>query len=402
MRERKVDAVLTLQDIANSVGGELVGRGDVLIRALCPLDEPRRDALSFCKSSKSSKLLESISNSECAAFLVSKNISDLSLFKGINLVLVDNPFESLLELVPVFFPKKIQSPTVSPFADVHPTARLGQGVAIGAFCSIGPNVVIGDGVVIHPQTTVYEGALIGARSIIHSGAVIRESCELGEDCVVQNGAIIGADGFSYLPDPVCGLRAVPQMGIAKISDGVDVGANTCIDRATLGTTVVGRGSKLDNLVQIGHNTKIGSFSVFCGQSGVAGSCAIGNKVSVGGATAISDHVRIVDGCRIGGKSGIMGNLDEPGEYVGFPHSAGKDWKRQQAAIRQLPRLRKELNTLKAELRVLKSGSDSSQGIDSCTAQINGYSAANGHSTPSDSASSQECGLMAEQEPRNGK
>ena len=174
--------------------------------------------------------------------------------------------------------------------------------------------------------------------------MIREDCIVGSDTVIQNGAVIGADGFGYVPDKELGLAPVPQVGVVVLSDRVDVGANACIDRATLGTTLVGLGTKIDNLVQVGHNTKIGKFAILCGQTGVAGSCDIGNQVVLGGAVGVADHIQIVDGCRIAGKSVVFGNLTEKNDYAGYPARPAGEWRRSMAIVSKLGRDSRKVNS----------------------------------------------------------
>jgi UDP-3-O-[3-hydroxymyristoyl] glucosamine N-acyltransferase len=225
---------------------------------------------------------------------------------------------------------------------VHPSAKIGSGVSIGEFAVVGPLTEIGDNVVIHPHVVLYPGVKIGPRSIIHSHAAIREDSVLGAETVIQNGAVIGADGFGYVPDAKLGLVGVPQLGTVNLGDRVEVGANSAIDRATLGTTTIGLGTKIDNLVQIGHNTRIGRFSILCGQVGIAGSCEIGNQVVIGGQAGVGDHLKIADGIRVGAKSGVVSDLTEKGDYLGFPPLPAQVARRVFAILPQLPDLFRKL------------------------------------------------------------
>jgi len=204
-------------------------------------------------------------------------------------------------------------------------------------------------VVIHPHVTVYPGVRVGARSVLHAGVVIREDCIIGEDNVLQPGAVIGADGFGYIPDPTFGLRPVPQVGHVVLAERVEVGANSCIDRATLGVTAVDTGTKIDNHVQVGHNTKIGKNSILCGMVGIAGSAHIGSNVTLAGYVGVGDHVSIVDNVRVGAKGGVSSDIREPGDWCGYPVVKGHRWRMQCAALEQLPELMRDFKKLRKDL-----------------------------------------------------
>ena len=178
--------------------------------------------------------------------------------------------------------------------------------------------------------------------MVHSGACIREGCEIGDYGIIQNGAVVGSEGFGYVPDLELGLRHVPQTGNVKLEARVDIGANTCIDRGTAGDTHIHLGSKLDNLVQVGHNVSIGSHSILCGQVGIAGSVNIGEQVVLGGNSGVADHVDIVSGVRVAAKSGVIADIDEKGDYIGFPAQKASTWRRQLVNLKNLPKILKEL------------------------------------------------------------
>ncbi len=331
---------LTLRQVTSLVKGNLRGDPAVIARSLCSLEEPTNDGITFIKSAKN--LQELLSRSvRLAALLVPREFDDkqierLSLGYSLNLIEVPDPFRALISLVPSFYANSPMYPGIDPGARVDPSAQLGKDVSVGAFAWVGPHVVIGDGVTIYPQVCIYPGVKIGPRSIVHAGAVVREHCVIEADCIIQPGAIIGAEGFGYLPDKEAGLVKVPQIGTARLAPGVEIGANACVDRATLGSTVVGKGTKIDNLVQVGHNTKIGQFSIICGLSGLAGSCKIGNNVVLGGAVGVQDHAVIADGIRVAGRSEVWGELRVPGDYQGTPAIPHMERKRQLAALAQLP------------------------------------------------------------------
>ena len=326
MHSEKPQKEYTLADIAQRVGGTLEGDHNAFVQGLCALEEPVAGCLAFARYTSVKRVL-SHDLSQLAGLIVSEALPPADGLRNVNLIRVKEPQKALLKLVPLFHKPLAIVPGVSIKAEIHSSARIGKDVSIGPFCSIGAAVEIGDNVVIYPQVTIYHGASIGAGSVIHAGAVIREYCRIGARSIIQPGAVIGADGFGYLPDPAHGLVAVPQIGTVNLEDEVELGANACVDRATLGTTRVGRGSKLDNFVQIGHNTSIGQHTIVCGHAAIAGSCQIGNQVVIGGNSGIADHTLIQDGVRIAGQAGAFGELIDKGDYAGYPALPAEKWRR---------------------------------------------------------------------------
>jgi UDP-3-O-[3-hydroxymyristoyl] glucosamine N-acyltransferase LpxD len=195
---------------------------------------------------------------------------------------------------------------------------------------IGEDVRIEEGAVLRDRVTLYPHSSVGARTVLHSGVVIREQCRIGADCILHNNTVIGADGFGYVPDRKVGLRKVPQIGNVEIGDRVEIGSNTCIDRGAFGSTLVGAGTKIDNLVQIGHNVVIGSNCIICGQVGIAGSAVIGDRVVLGGSVGVADHVTIVPDVRIGARGAVHTSIEKPGDYAGFPIMPARAWRRMMA------------------------------------------------------------------------
>lgn len=327
---------LSLSEIATAVGGTVHGDSALRISAVCSLEEPVADALSFSKETVPARLKSLLAATPVKAFLLSKGTPAEAIPPECAAVLVPDPLAAMVQVIALLQPQQQPSGKVSPRAEVHPTATLGAGVTIDAFAVIGEDAVIEDGAHLYPHVVIYPRAKIGAGAVIHSGAVIREECEVGAHAIVHNGAVIGADGFGYFPGPSRSLVKVPQIGRVLVGAHVEIGANSCVDRATLGTTVIGNGSKLDNLVQVGHNTKIGRSSIVCGQTGIAGSCTIGDGVVLGGGVGVKDHVDIVSGVRCGARSGVTSDLREPGDYAGFPAIKASVWRRQQVQLAKIP------------------------------------------------------------------
>ena len=262
---------------------------------------------------------------------------------------VPHPFQAVLVLARIFHPAPAIPDGVDRDARVHESAVLDEGVSVGPFAVVGARVRIGRGTIIHPHAVIYEGAQIGASCILHAGAVVRENVIIGDDCVLQPGAVVGGDGFGYIPQPGVGHLRIPHVGTTILHSGVDMGANSTVDRGTFGDTVIGGMTKIDNLVMVGHNCRIGSRSLLCAMVGISGSCNIGDDVILGGNAGVADHITIRSGVRIGAKAGITGPIDEPGDYMGFPFRSASRWRREFAALTRLPEALRELKSLKSSL-----------------------------------------------------
>lgn len=329
---------IPLSELAQKVGGLIHGDAEVNIFDLCPLDDTETGSLTFSTSTRPDRLLRQISDIAASAVLVQPSAVPTA-YNGIpTLVAVPDPFRALLMLVPYFFKPLSPQPGISPLADISPTASLGQGTTVGPFSVIGDETILEESVTVHAHVVLYPHVHVGRGAILHAGAIIREGVTIGPGVIIQNGAVIGADGFGYVPDGSGVLQAVPQIGTVQIEQGVDIGANTCIDRGTLGATRIGMGTKIDNLVQIGHNVRLGNSVIVCGQAGIAGSAELGDRVVVGGAAGIGDHLRIAAGSRLSGRTGVTSHLDEPGDYAGHPAMPASLWRRVSACIPKLPDL----------------------------------------------------------------
>jgi UDP-3-O-[3-hydroxymyristoyl] glucosamine N-acyltransferase len=226
---------------------------------------------------------------------------------------------------------------IHPNATVDTTASIGNGVKIGAGCYIGPKVKLSENVTIYPNVTVLDECTIGANTVIWSGAVIRERCHIGNDCIIHPNATIGADGFGFRPDPERGLVKIPQIGNVILGNNVEIGANTCVDRGKFSSTILGDGCKIDNLVQIGHNSKLGRFCIMAGNSGLAGSVTLGDGVIIGGSASIKDHTTIGSGAIVGAGSGVVSNVEAGKTMLGYPAVEARDALKQWAILKRLVR-----------------------------------------------------------------
>lgn len=336
MYKKRKDRKASLGEIATLVEGKLEPESatSVMVKGISSLNEPEPDTIGFARGKFE---LQDILP---AAILVTEDWKR-SEEVSIPVIRAKDPMAAFLKILPHFYELLRPEPKISDKAEIHSSALIGKNVYIGAFSVIGADVVLEDGVVIHPHVTLYEGVRVGKETIIHSGSVLREFTTIAQGVTIQPGVILGADGFGYVPTPSGHLQAVPQLGAVNIESEVDIGANSCIDRGTFGKTNIGKQTKIDNLVQIGHNVHVGKQSILCGQVGIAGSAKIGNHVTIGGATGVANHVQITDKVRIGGKSGVTGNLKEPGDYAGYPAVTAKEWRRQLVALKRADRLLKK-------------------------------------------------------------
>jgi len=328
---------LPLSEIFNFFNSKNTTDINFEVFGLCSTEEPKNNHLTFFKGQSVQALQNKIKSVGNLVILVPKDFQSLQPSTNI-LIQVENPHKSFIEAIPLFYQATKTSFGVDQKSDIHSSVKIGEGSNVGPFTYIGPNTKIGKNTYIHPHVTIYNNVSIGDNCTIHSGAIIREDVEIGNNITIQNGAIIGADGFGYIPDPKVGLITVPQIGNVKLSDNVDIGANACIDRAALDSTRIGQGTKIDNLVQIGHNTQIGSFSIVCGQAAIAGSTKIGNQVILGGNVGVADHTEIADGCRFAAFSGLHGKYTERADYAGNPAMPAKLYRRVVASLLRLPKL----------------------------------------------------------------
>ncbi len=326
----------TTKQLAETAKGRLLGETDTVISDLCSLDHAKAGSVTFIKSESAELVVKQLSLLPTpVVVLVPEKLTPTTIPSGISLILVPDSYGAFLNLVPLFYEEQLLKAKVHETAVIDPTAEVDSTASIGAYCVIGPRSKIGRDAVLLPHVRIYEDVTIQDNVRIYSGVSIRANTVIGARTIIHDNAVIGADGFGYTPDPAIGLRKVPQVGNVIIGSDVEIGAGTCIDRGAFGPTTIAQGAKIDNLVQIGHNTSIGEFSIVCGQAAIAGSCKIGKSVVVGGGVGIADHLEIVSGVRLGGRAGVTTSLLEPGDYLGFPAVKANDWRRMQVQMRRL-------------------------------------------------------------------
>lgn len=326
----------TAKQLAEIAKGRLLGETDTVTSDLCALDYAKAGSVTFIKSNSAEQVTKQLALLPTPlVVLVPEKLTPPTIPFGISLILVPDSYGAFLNLIPLFYEESPLKARVHETALIDPTAEVDSTASIGAYCVIGPRSKIGQGSVLHPHVRIYEDVTILDSVRIYSGVSIRANTVIGARTIIHDNAVIGADGFGYTPDPAEGLRKVPQIGNVIIESDVEIGAGTCIDRGAFGPTIIAKGAKIDNLVQIGHNTSIGEYSIVCGQAAIAGSCKIGRRVVVGGGVGIADHIEIVSGVRLGGRAGVTTSLLEPGDYLGFPAVKANAWRRMQVQMRRL-------------------------------------------------------------------
>jgi UDP-3-O-[3-hydroxymyristoyl] glucosamine N-acyltransferase len=340
----------TAQQIALIVSGTIEGNPDTTVSSFGKIEEATAGQLSFLANPKYNDYLYT---TKASLIIVSES---LQLQKNITatLIRVKDAYTAFATLLTTYQNLKAQQKKgIETPSHIASTATLGDDIYIGAFAYVGEKVNIGNNTKIYPGVYIAENVRIGNNTTIHAGVKIYEDCVIGNDVIIHAGTVIGSDGFGFAPQPDGSYQKVPQIGNVIIEDQVEIGANTTIDRATMGSTIIKKGVKLDNLIQIAHNVEIGSQTVIAAQTGISGSTKLGQKIMIGGQAGIAGHLTIADGVKIAGGAGVTKNLEGEGKsYAGFPAEDAKQSLKTQVYTRQLPELEKrvkELEKLVAEL-----------------------------------------------------
>ncbi|MBC5837741.1 UDP-3-O-(3-hydroxymyristoyl)glucosamine N-acyltransferase [Flavobacterium muglaense] len=322
----------SIEEINDILNGTIVGQVLHKITAPEQLEVATEHEISFIGNKKYEKLWLT---SKAGVAVVNE---DISIEPGENraFIKVKNADLAMSQILTLFAP-----PTPVFQVDIHPTAVIDatatvcNGARIGASCYLGPNVIIGDNSTIYPNVTILDESTVGKNTVIWSVTVVRERCHIGNDCIIHPNATIGADGFGFRPDPQRGLVKIPQIGNVIIGNSVEIGANSCVDRGKFSSTVLGDGCKIDNLVQIGHNSKLGRFCIMAGNSGLAGSVTLGDGVIIGGSASIKDHTTIGSGAIVGAGSGVTGDIAAGKTMLGYPAVEARDALKQWAILKRL-------------------------------------------------------------------
>ncbi len=340
----------TAATIAGFLKGEITGDPETKVNTIAKIEEGTEGALSFLANPKYEHYLYTTASS---IVLVNSDFVPSEPVKA-TLIRVKNSYEAFASLLTLVAQSKPKKKGIHPTAIIESSAVIGSDVYIGAYSYIGENCNIGDGTRIYPQVYIGDGTIIGKNGLIYPGVRIYHECIIGAGCTFHAGSVIGGDGFGFAPQSDSEFMKIPQIGNVVIEDNVEVGANSAIDRATMGSTIIRKGVKIDNLIQIGHNVEIGENTVMAGQSGVAGSSKIGKNCMFAGQVGIAGHMKVADGTKAGAQAGIGGDIKEENTIVlGSPAMEHKQYLRSSVIFRRLPELKAKVELLEKQIESLK-------------------------------------------------
>lgn len=339
----------TAEIIADYLKGTIDGDPQAAVHNVAKIEEAKPGDLVFLSNPKYEEYLYSTG----ASIVIVNNDFKAQKPVGATLIRVENAYKAFASLLDLYVANKPRKTGISPLADIHPSATIGENAYIGAYAVIEEGAVIGDNASIYPHVYIGDRVQIGDHTKIFSGVKIFEDCVLGNSVTIHANTVIGGDGFGFAPTEDGSFQKIPQIGNVVIEDNVEIGANCTIDRATMGSTVIRRGAKLDNLIQIAHNVVVGENTVMAAQVGIAGSTKIGKNVMMGGQVGVVGHLTIADGVKIGSQSGVSNSILQPGTSAfGSPASHGLEGHRIQASLKQLPALRKQVMELARQVKEL--------------------------------------------------
>lgn len=342
-----------LHELAARVGGTVIGDGGLVVEGIAPLEDAGPSQISFFANKRYRKAFEA---TRAGAVIVEPGTPAPA---GRTLLAVENAYLAFAKISTLFHPPREPMPEIAPSAVVHPTATVHPSAQVMPSACIGPGAIVGSRTIVFPGARVGQEARVGADCLVYHNAVIRERCVIGDRVILQPGCVIGSDGFGYALDMQGdghGPRhfKVPQAGIVVVEDDVEIGANTCVDRATLGATRIGRGAKIDNLCQIAHNVEIGPLSILASQVGIAGSTKLGMGVVCWGQVGIVGHLTIGDRAELAAQSGVAHDVEPGARLAGSPAKPDVQWARNAAVFDRLTEMRRELRELRKELDALRA------------------------------------------------
>jgi UDP-3-O-[3-hydroxymyristoyl] glucosamine N-acyltransferase len=341
---------ISVAELAQLLGGTVEGDASGLLNTVAKIEEGFSGALSFLANPKYEEFLY---QTQSTAVLVSREFKSTKPYTA-TLIRVDDPYAAFTYLLEKFSNPAAQLSGVDAMTFVHPKAQMGEHVYLGAFSYVGDGAEVGDNCRIFPQVFIGANVKVGKNCLIYPGVKIYHDCVIGDNCIIHSGTVIGSDGFGFAPLADRSYKKIPQTGNVVIEDEVEIGSNCSIDRATMGSTYVRKGVKLDNLIQVAHNVEVGEHTVMAAQSGLAGSTKIGKYVVIGGQVAIAGHLNIADGNQFGGQTGVMGSIKEENKkWFGTPPLEVRDSLRASAVYRRLPEILKRLEDMEKELKTLK-------------------------------------------------
>ena len=335
----------TAEQIASILEGTVIGDSNVEVSTLSKIEEGKKGSLTFLANPK----YKSYIYSTAASITIVNNDFEPEKELATTLIKVDDAYKAFTKLLEYYNQIKLNKSGIENPSFISESAKTGENLYIGAFSYVGDNVKIGNNVKIFPNSYIGDNVVIGNNSIIFSGGKIYSECIIGNNCVINSGAIIGADGFGFTPDENGVYSKVPQIGNVVIEDDVDIGAATTIDRATLGSTIIRKGVKLDNQIQIAHNVEIGKNTVIAAQTGIAGSTKIGENCQIGGQVGVAGHLTIGNGVRVQAQSGVGRNIKDNEVLQGSPSFGYSDWNKSYVYFKNLPKIVKTINNLEKKV-----------------------------------------------------
>jgi UDP-3-O-[3-hydroxymyristoyl] glucosamine N-acyltransferase len=345
---------MKLQEVAQKLGCRLEGNPGIEISGVAGLDRAVPGQLSFLANRRYSPLLKT---TKASAVLVEEGVGVQREAGAGHLAALrtQNPYLAFAQAIELFFQAPVYEPGVHATAILAGSAKIGAGAHIGPYCFVDEEVEIGERAVLHSFVTIYRGAKIGASFFAHAHAVVREDCIIGDRVILQNGVIIGGDGLGFAKRADGGWNKMVQSGPAVLEDDVEVQANACIDRATVGETRIGRGTKIDDLVLVGHASQVGADTMLCGQVGLAGSTRIGDSCILAGQVGTAGHLTVGDGAVITAQSGVPNDVPARALYSGYPAVENRQWLKMMAALNRLPELQRRVQVLEEEFEARRKG-----------------------------------------------
>jgi len=341
----------TAQQIADFLGGEIQGDPSVKVSDFSKIEEGKPGTLSFLSNPKYSQY---IYDSQASVILVNKDFQPERKVQS-TLILVDDAYQSLARLLTMVDQAKPKKTGISTLAYISESAVIGENAYIAPFVYIGDHVTIGKNVSLHPHCCLEDGAKLGENVILFSGVKIYYNCVIGNNCTLHSGSVIGSDGFGFAPTEDGSYKKIPQMGNVVLEDNIEIGANTVVDRATLGSTIVRQGVKIDNLVQIAHNVEVGTNTVIAAQTGISGSTKLGKQCVLAGQVGIAGHLHIADGTIFGAQSGVPNNIKKPNQvFQGYPAVPVMTFHRASVVYKNLPELQKTVYALEKKIQELEN------------------------------------------------
>ena len=336
--------------IAGFLKGEIVGNPEIKVNTIARIEEGHPGALSFLANPKYEHYLYTTGSS---IVLVNRTFVPSGKVEA-TLIKVEDAYESFAALLQMVDQARPRKKGIHDSAIIEPTATIGKNVYIGPFVYIGENCEIGDECSLYPHVYIGDNTRIGKKSTLNPGVKIYHDCIIGENCTIHAGTVIGSDGFGFAPQSDNEFRKIPQLGNVIIEDNVEIGSNVAIDRATMGSTIIRRGVKLDNLIQIGHNVEIGENTVMAGQTGVSGSCKVGKNCMFGGQVGLAGHLKVADGTKIGAQAGIPSDIKKENSVVlGSPAIDVRDFMKSSVVFKKLPEMWKKMGDLERQVETLK-------------------------------------------------